>query len=102
MANEAAVPALERLPVPIALRRVTSDVLSTLDWRMPSWFAYWGAVGLCGFVWSLAVVVWAYQIYNGLHVTGLTHPIMWGAYITTFVFWIGIAHSGTLISAILF
>ncbi len=33
---------------------------------------------------------------------GYTPPVMWGVYITTFVFWVGIAHSGTLISAILF
>ena len=39
---------------------------------------------------------------SGLAVTGLHNPVMWGAYITTFVFWVGIAHSGTLISAILF
>jgi molybdopterin-containing oxidoreductase family membrane subunit len=42
------------------------------------------------------------QVNNGLAVTGLHNPVMWGAYITTFVFWVGIAHSGTLISAILF
>ena len=34
--------------------------------------------------------------------TGLMHPVMWGIYLITFVFWIGIAHSGTLISAILY
>jgi Ni/Fe-hydrogenase subunit HybB-like protein len=92
----------ESLPRSTQLHKVTVDVLGTLDWRLPSWFAYWGAVGLCGFVWSLAALVWAYQIYSGLHITGLTHPVMWGFYITAFVFWIGIAHSGTLISAILF
>jgi molybdopterin-containing oxidoreductase family membrane subunit len=56
---------------------------------------------LAGF-WSLAFAVWAFQIYYGLQVTGLLHPVMWGTYIATFVFWIGIAHSGTLMSAILF
>jgi molybdopterin-containing oxidoreductase family membrane subunit len=100
--NEIDVPAVESLPLSAALHRVTHDVLHTLDWRTPGWLAYWGAVGLCGFLWSLALLVWAYQIYSGLHITGLLHPVMWGAYITTFVFWIGIAHSGTLISAILF
>ena len=30
------------------------------------------------------------------------HPVFWGAYIVTFVFWVGIAHAGTLISAILY
>lgn len=34
--------------------------------------------------------------------TGLSIPVGWGVYITNFVWWIGIAHSGTLISAILF
>ena len=42
------------------------------------------------------------QIYTGLGVTGLRQPVMWAIYITNFVFWVGIAHSGTLISAILF
>ena len=45
---------------------------------------------------------WFWQIYRGIGVSGLTSPVGWGAYITTFVFWVGIAHSGTLISAILF
>jgi len=42
------------------------------------------------------------QVYLGIGLTGLMNPVMWGVYITTFVFWVGIAHSGTLISAILF
>ncbi|MCP4149745.1 MAG: polysulfide reductase NrfD [bacterium] len=46
--------------------------------------------------------VWGYQIFFGLGVTGLRHPAFWGVYITNFVFWVGIAHSGTLISAVLF
>jgi len=101
-ATDPDVPSVSALPLPVALRRVTRDILATLEWHTPGWLAYWGAVGLCFFLWSLALLVWAYQIYSGLHITGLLHPVMWGAYITTFVFWIGIAHSGTLISAILF
>jgi Ni/Fe-hydrogenase subunit HybB-like protein len=42
------------------------------------------------------------QLYLGIGMTGLMNPVSWGVYITTFVFWVGIAHSGTLISAILF
>jgi len=47
---------------------------------------------------------WAYSlvIRNGLYLTGLERPGGWGNLITDFVFWVGIAHSGTLISAILF
>lgn len=52
------------------------------------------------------VVLWAilclgWQLYNGLQVTGLGSPVFWGFYITNFVFFIGISHAGTLISAIL-
>ncbi|MCS5635180.1 MAG: polysulfide reductase NrfD [Myxococcota bacterium] len=49
-----------------------------------------------------AVVVLLYQTYVGLGVAGYQQPIFWGVYIVTFVFWIGIGHAGTLISAILF
>ena len=41
------------------------------------------------------------QYRNGLAVTGLSRQIFWGVYITNFVFFIGISHAGTLISAIL-
>lgn len=54
----------------------------------------------------VAIIVWAigawlYQYYEGLGVTGLNRPVFWGVYITNFVFFIGISHAGTLISAIL-
>ncbi len=52
-------------------------------------------VGLLGFS-------FATQLYLGIGMTGLRNPVGWGVYITTFVFWVGIAHSGTLISAILY
>jgi molybdopterin-containing oxidoreductase family membrane subunit len=42
-----------------------------------------------------------YQVVNGLGILGIMHPVGWGTYITNFVFWIGIGHAGTLISAIL-
>lgn len=45
--------------------------------------------------------VWIYQTRMGMGVAGITHPVAWATYIGNFVFWIGIAHSGTLISAIL-
>ncbi|MBI5235948.1 MAG: polysulfide reductase NrfD, partial [Deltaproteobacteria bacterium] len=48
------------------------------------------------------LIPWVYQIYYGQGVTGLNTPSFWGVYLTNFVFWIGISHSGTLLSAILF
>lgn len=44
---------------------------------------------------------WSVQIRTGMGVTGLHRPVFWGLYIVDFVFWIGISHAGTLISAIL-
>jgi molybdopterin-containing oxidoreductase family membrane subunit len=44
---------------------------------------------------------WWTQLTRGLGVTGLNVPVFWGLYITNFVFFIGISHAGTLISAIL-
>ncbi len=42
-----------------------------------------------------------YQGFIGLGLTGLRRPVFWAFFITDFVFWIGISHAGTLISAIL-
>ena len=59
-------------------------------------------IGLCLGGLAGGAATWIYQIYAGLGIAGYSHPIFWGAYIVTFVFWVGIAHAGTLISAILF
>ncbi|GLI36251.1 NrfD/PsrC family molybdoenzyme membrane anchor subunit [Desulforhabdus amnigena] len=45
---------------------------------------------------------WGYQIATGLGAAGVNLPVFWGTYLINFVFWVGIAHSGTLISAILY
>jgi len=50
---------------------------------------------------ALLLYSWGYQVLNDIGVTGLNRPVFWGFYITNFVFWIGISHAGTLISAIL-
>src|SRR5215470_7529655 len=43
-----------------------------------------------------------YLFFNGVGVWNLNNPVGWGFDITNFVFWVGIGHAGTLISAILF
>lgn len=50
---------------------------------------------------ALGVFAYLKQYNEGLGVTGLGRPVYWGIYITNFVFFIGISHAGTLISAIL-
>lgn len=47
------------------------------------------------------LVAYGYQVRQGLVVTGMRDQVIWGLYITNFVFFIGISHAGTLISAIL-
>jgi molybdopterin-containing oxidoreductase family membrane subunit len=58
------------------------------------------ALFLLGFT-TIAFFAWLHQLRWGLGITGLNVPVYWGFYITNFVFFIGISHAGTLISAIL-
>ena len=50
---------------------------------------------------AVGFTAWVIQLGRGLSVTGMDNRILWGIYITNFVFFIGISHAGTLISAIL-
>jgi Ni/Fe-hydrogenase subunit HybB-like protein len=56
---------------------------------------------LTGGLVGLLFYAWGFQIVNDIGVAGITRPVFWGFYIVNFVFWIGISHAGTLISAIL-
>src|SRR6266581_2228029 len=47
------------------------------------------------------LLAWEIQLVRGMGVTGLQRPVFWGIYLVDFVFWIGLSHAGTLISAIL-
>lgn len=58
-------------------------------------------VGVLGAFVVAALGAWGYQLWNGIGVAGIRWPVFWAFYITNFVFWIGISHAGTLISAIL-
>src|SRR5437899_11598883 len=51
---------------------------------------------------AVGIVCLLFLLRYGLGLAGYSHPVYWAVYITCFVFWVGIAHSGTLISAILF
>jgi len=81
------------------LSDVNRDVLKILSRPGKGWWALFAMA--CAGV-GLFFGMWGWQIYKGIGVAGLSAPVGWGTYITTFVFWVGIAHSGTLISAILF
>ncbi|MBW2072938.1 MAG: polysulfide reductase NrfD [Deltaproteobacteria bacterium] len=68
--------------------------------RRPS-SGYWLLVGALVLGVVAGAICWAYQIAVGIGAGGQNIPVAWGTYLINFVFWVGIAHSGTLISAIL-
>src|SRR5262245_24255535 len=78
---------------------VDRDVLRTLDTPGPLYFAW---LTIAGGLLLCMVLALTWQVALGLGTTGLRAPQYWALYITDFVFWIGIGHAGTLISAILF
>ncbi len=78
---------------------VNDGILVNLEKPSP---AYWVALAAAFSLVVLGIVFWARQVTIGMGVTYLNSPVYWGVYITDFVFWVGIGHAGTLISAILF
>lgn len=69
--------------------------MTQTSWRFYAWVGFLGTILLVG------LVAFIQQLRHGLIVTGMRDQISWGIYITDFVFFIGISHAGTLISAIL-
>jgi molybdopterin-containing oxidoreductase family membrane subunit len=83
---------------PHSAQQMNSDLLRPLmqtSWRFYLLVAFFGTIV------ATAVAAWLTQTYHGFGVTGIRWPVYWGFYVTSFVFWIGISHAGTLISAIL-
>jgi len=93
---------LESAPVLVGRpddRALTESLLRpVLEPTRKGWLALLGLLGLGMTVW----VVCLYQVlFNGIGVWGNNIPVAWAYDITNFVWWIGIGHAGTLISAIL-
>src|ERR1019366_6563384 len=82
------------------LAQVTADVCAPLERRAgPLWWAAF--LVSFGFL-LLGIAAVTYQSIVGIGTWGLNRSVGWAFDITNFVFWIGIGHAGTLISAILF
>jgi Ni/Fe-hydrogenase subunit HybB-like protein len=82
----------------VIARRISDDLLRPLlrtSWR------FWALVVFLGSVVLMGLGSWVFQMSRGFGVSGVRWPIFWAFYVTNFVFWIGISHAGTLISAIL-
>ena len=63
---------------------------------------YWITLSVTGGIVLLLGAMLTYLVSTGIGVWGNNRPVGWAWDITNFVFWIGIGHAGTLISAILF
>ncbi len=82
----------------LTFNQVDQTVLNTLK---PAGKGYWALIALLFAGVLMGASCWLYQIFVGVGVAGMNNPVAWGTYLINFVFWVGIAHSGTLISAIL-
>jgi len=84
----------------LGVHEITQLVSYHTEKRPPSvWYlAFAGSATLL----AVLLVMIAYLFWNGIGVWGNNNPVGWGWPIVNFVFWVGIGHAGTLISAILF
>ena len=79
---------------------ITEAVVRPVEQKPPRvWYA---ALGVSLSLVGLLLVSVGYLVWQGIGIWGLNVPVAWGWDITNFVFWVGIGHAGTLISAILF
>ncbi len=79
-------------------RRIEEPLLRpilTTTWR------FYAVIAALLAVIAVGLFFWSQQLRTGLWMAGMTQPVYWGFYITNYIFFIGISHAGTLISAIL-
>ncbi|MEC7767029.1 MAG: NrfD/PsrC family molybdoenzyme membrane anchor subunit [Pseudomonadota bacterium] len=78
---------------------IHEDVVRSIVVTGPKYYATLATAG------GLALVCfffpWFYQLYYGIGAAGMNHPGVWGTYLASFIFWIGLSHSGTLLSCVL-
>jgi molybdopterin-containing oxidoreductase family membrane subunit len=82
------------------LAQITAEIAAPLE--RPAGARFWGALAAAVSLLAFGAGMVAYQIGTGIGTWGLNKTVGWAFDITNFVFWVGIGHAGTLISAILF
>jgi molybdopterin-containing oxidoreductase family membrane subunit len=79
-------------------QELTDELLAPL-WRRWPWFGR--ALGVTGLGTVVLVLALGYTAFTGIGLWGNNIPVAWAFGIINFVWWIGIGHAGTFISAIL-
>lgn len=83
-------------------QRTDSEInQAVLQPMMQTGKGFWIMVIILGLIVAWGLYAWGYLINWGIGVTGKNRPVYWTLFITTFVFWVGISHAGTMISAVL-
>jgi molybdopterin-containing oxidoreductase family membrane subunit len=88
------------LDEPKSLGQITDDILSPLEAKPTR--MWWVAFLISSAVMTLMPLCFGYEVAVGIGTLGDNKTVGWGFYIINFVFWVGIGHAGTLISAILY
>ena len=83
-----------------SFEQITDSVSRIVEGKTPK--AWWVLFGISSSATLLLLVAIAYLFWEGIGIWGLNVPVAWGLAIVNLVFWIGIGHAGTLISAVLF
>ena len=78
------------------MNAMVMEAMHTTTWKFWVMAVILGAIVLLGLFGA-----WGYMIAEGLGVAGVNRPSYWGIFLVNTVFWIGISHAGTFISAIL-
>ena len=81
-------------------KAVSDMVCEPIEGKSPKWWLL--GFGAAFSVLLLLLSMLGYLFWDGVGVWGVSHPVSWGYAIVNLVFWVGIGHAGTLISAILF
>jgi Ni/Fe-hydrogenase subunit HybB-like protein len=77
---------------------IDADVLNPMYQASRRFWILFVILGGLVIMWG---ITWVYQMDWGIGITGLNRPVMWALYIVNFVYFIGIGHAGTFISAAL-
>jgi molybdopterin-containing oxidoreductase family membrane subunit len=82
--------------------RTSSEInQAVLEPMFRSSWRFWLRVAFLSVLVLWGLFAWGYLIYWGMGTAGINRPVYWGFFIATFVFWVGISHAGTMISAVL-